>query len=725
MKEELLRVLSIKLDDVNINIDSLTDLNKKISIADDNLDYIKKMLEKFKDDGKYNVLNLTRFSSDEFSDILSLVRNDVSDVFKTKNCNYDGLVYLINGINNGVSLSLTIEQENAINYLISGMEELMRNNMAIVDGLNLVKTRFEIDDVNVLENKKRNFVKIIDKLNNDKYVDEVEDVCEAMEFNKLETSNMNDILVYLLKYNADIYDKGDINHYEDEMPGTIDTPQEEVTFEEPEYHEEIQNSVVDNNIDETTDNQNDIEFHLPEFSKIDDGHDFVVPTNYDVPFMPDVETSENDMEDINITVPNSVEFDNDDEEQVSVDYDEEENTDVSDDKNIDDDFNDIVPQDDYEEYKIPDETVSLSPVTNDKTSTREVQRLFQEYNIGIEDSELNQYLDGNIDEYEKIIKVFKENGILNKIIDNKNLFREIIVNSHENEIINVLDIIKNDLSVDNEDYETTLNIAINTIPSIFVGTGGNYDNFTENVKLFKDLGINLVSLFDFSKEVFVANHENVLENYNIVKKYDINIDYKNAKYFLLLDNIASRMDYYVESVYEDNLKKEMFDGYKYIKDYPNKLNVVTDETIKRLRYSSEKGRKVFGSKPNSLTGEITNLKVNVLDIPTDYFNNFFDNKFDDITEDEMRQYIKLCNNSSNVGDYYDELSMLEKYRDNIRYNINGIKVSSNKVERCYNTLRSYGIDNKKALEFAVCYNLIITNDEYHNLKKVLLEGVDE
>ena len=725
MKEELLRVLSIKLDDININIDSLTDLNKKISIADDNLDYIKKMLEKFKDDGKYNVLNLTRFSSDEFSDILSLVRNDVSDVFKTKNCNYDGLVYLINGINNGVSLSLTIEQENAINYLISGMEELMRNDMAIVDGLNLVKTRFEIDDVNVLENKKRNFVKIIDKLNNDKYVDEVEDVCEAMEFNKLDTSNMNDILVYLLKYNADIYDKGDINHYEDEMPGTIDTPQEEITFEEPEYHEEIQNSEVDNNIDETTDNENDIEFHLPEFSKIDDDHDFVVPTNYDVPFMPDVETSENDMEDINITVPNSVEFDKDDEEQVSADYDEEENTDVSDDKNIDADFNDIVPQDDYEEYKTLDETVSLSPVTNDKTSTREVQRLFQEYNIGVEDSELNQYLDGNIDEYEKIIKVFKDNGILNKIVDNKNLFREIIVNSHENEIINVLDIIKNDLSVDNEDYETTLNIAINTIPSIFVGTGGNYDNFTENVKLFKDLGINLVSLFDFSKEVLVANHENVLENYNIVKKYDINIDYKNAKYFLLLDNIASRMDYYVESVYEDNIKKETFDGYKYIKDYPNKLNVVTDETIKRLRYSSEKGRKVFGSKPNSLTGEITNLKVNVLDIPTDYFNNFFDNKFDDITEDEMRQYIKLCNNSSNVGDYYDELSMLEKYRDNIRYNINGIKVSSNKVERCYNTLRSYGIDNKKALEFAVCYNLIITNDEYHNLKKVLLEGVDE
>ena len=185
------------------------------------------------------------------------------------------------------------------------------------------------------------------------------------------------------------------------------------------------------------------------------------------------------------------------------------------------------------------------------------------------------------------------------------------------------------------------------------------------------------------------------------------------------------MDYYVESVYKDELKNEMFDGYNFIKDYPSKLNVVTDETIKRLRYSSENGKKVFGSKPNSLAGEITNLKVNVLDIPTDYMDNFFDNKFDNITEDEVRQYVKLCNNSSNVGNYLDELSSLEKYHNNLRYEFDGIKVSFNKVERCYNTLRSYGIDKKKALEFAVCYNLVITKDEYNKLKNVLVEGVGE
>ena len=195
-----------------------------------------------------------------------------------------------------------------------------------------------------------------------------------------------------------------------------------------------------------------------------------------------------------------------------------------------------------------------------------------------------------------------------------------------------------------------------------------------------------------------------------------------------LENLSfgERLDYYIESVYPDRTKdNEMFDGINYIKNYPNKLNSVTDETIKRLRYSSENNKKVFGSKPNSLAGEITNLKVNVLDIPTDYMNNFFDNKYDNITEDEVRQYVKLCNNSSNVGDYLNELSSLEKYHNNLRYEIDGIKVSFNKVERCYNTLRSYSIDKKKALEFAVCYNLIITKDEYNKLRNILVEGVGE
>ena len=98
----------------------------------------------------------------------------------------------------------------------------------------------------------------------------------------------------------------------------------------------------------------------------------------------------------------------------------------------------------------------------------------------------------------------------------------------------------------------------------------------------------------------------------------------------MLSNIAEKMDYYVESSYLDKTKDETFDGIAYINNYAVKLNSVTDETIKRLRFASENSKKVFGSKPNSLTGEITNLKVNVLELDDNYLvTGTFDSYFSD------------------------------------------------------------------------------------------------
>ena len=716
MKEELLRVLNVKLDDVMINIESLNELNKKIEKAEEDLSYIKGKIDLFTENDKYNVLNFTKLSHDEFDNVLSIVGSDIGNVFKTNNCNYEGLVYLINGINNGVSLSLTLEQENAINYLINGMEGVMHNDMAIVDGLYLAKTRFAIDDVNVLNEKKNEFERIISSANNDEYLDEIDEIQEAMTFSGLDSSQMNDILVYLLNYNAEIYNKEketkkyevkeEVQDVEENVGDDLEISSESDIVKEPQ--EKVEEQVVFN------DSKDDVEFHLPEFNKIEEKNEkeeISIPTNYEIPVMP---LEENVADNIDVSIPDLPL----DQEVAKESQEEVQNND------IDTDFKDIVPQEDYEEYKPLDETISITPV-NPKASTREVQRLFQEFGVNISDDELNNYTEGDAEEYKKIITVLKDNDVLDDLVKDKDLFREIIVNSRESDIVNVLNIIKNDLSVDSEDYGTTLKIVINTIPSVFVNNGGNYDNFVNNVQLFKELGINLVNLFDFSKEVLIANHDNILNNYELVKNYNINIDYKNAKYYLLLDDIASRMDYYVESLYKDENKDEMFDGIQFIKEYPGKLNMVTSETIKRLRYSSENNRKVFGSKPNSLTGEITNLKVNVLDIPEDYMNAFFDNHFDGISSDEVRQYAKLCNNSVNVGNFVNELSDLEKYHDNLRYNINGINISYNKVVRLYNTLRSYGIDINKSKEFAVCYNLVITKDEYHSLKKVLTEGVGE
>ena len=115
------------------------------------------------------------------------------------------------------------------------------------------------------------------------------------------------------------------------------------------------------------------------------------------------------------------------------------------------------------------------------------------------------------------------------------------------------------------------------------------------------------------------------------------------------------------------------------------------------------------------------MKVNALDISNDYLDKFFDNEFATLTGDEVREYTDLIHNSSNVGDYSDELEILNPYLDGLRYVIEGINISSNKVLRNYNILRSYGMDKKKSLEFAVCYNLVITKEEYDKLESKLEE----
>lgn len=682
MKEELIRVLNAKLDDINVNIESLVELNKKIENEKNELSYTNNILNLFKEDNKYNVFNFTKLSKEDFDRVTSLVGEDVKNMFSTTGCNYDGLVYLINGINSGVSLSLTLEQENAINYLIQGVEGKCEGHEAVIDGLLLVKGKFPIDDVNVLEEKRNEYERVIANFKEEKYVSETDIIEEAIKYSNVENNEVIEMLTYLLKYNADIYntnkDKISFENKENDfdIPPYVNVNEESI---KPEIEFENNDIKLENNEVELNNYE---DFHLPEFSTIDNPKEV---TNYETPLV-------------------TLEENNDENE-----YEEPEENNS------------------YEEYSVPEENISITPVQIEEeqkvtnSSTRELQRVFKEYDVNIDDNKLNDFVSADADNIKSILEVLKNNQVLGEFEKKYDLFRNVMLSSNGKEIENVLNIIKSDLCAEDE-FNEILNTTIETIPSIFIRENGNYENFVRNTKIFKDLGINLINLFNFSKEVLIANHDNLVKNYNIVQKYGIPVDDKNAKYMLLLPNIAEKIDYYVESLYKDQTKgNEVFDGLNLIKKYPNKLNVVTDETIKRLRYSSENNKKVFGNKPLSLAGEITNLKVHVLDISNEYLDKFFNNNFDELTKDEVREYTKLCRNSSNIGNYTDELANLEEYHNNLRYTINGINISYNKVIRNYNTLRSYGIDKTKALMFAMCYNLVITKEEYENLKKFIEE----
>lgn len=788
MKEELIRVLNNKLNDINSDIDSLIELNKKIDDEKENLSYVSNILALFDNNGEENILSFAKINREDFDKVLSIVSAETKDVFNTADCNYDGLVYLINGINDGVSLTLTDEQTNGIKFLIDQLGAKVNEYSAALDGYELVKTRYEINDIDELGKKKDHYTEIINNLKNEEYVCDTDLIMEAANYSNLSQDIIVEMLTYVLEYNTIVFkskpvveekkeesvkeeepiafeepsvenetdeveienDSIESNTNEVEIEDTsVENDTNDVKIEEPEEHvEEISQNVEDIKEDkkETEEDENvDEKYNSPLEPEIDDVFHFNDITNseiqdlgdieldnlkeendedvFNIPYTPIVEDNkeetlndkdDNNYEEINITNYEDDKKDSQLSETTELkDNDNNEETNIEETKeSIDNDFKDVIDiKEDYDEYK----------ETEEKTSTREIQKLFEKYGLKEDNTLLNELVTGNINNYESILDLLKKHDILSRFEENPELLVSVLLDSDVNVIQNVLDIIEKDLSVDNEDCVITTKITINTIPSIFIKDGGNYHNFIENVNLFKELGLNLINLFDFSKELFVADNEKIHSNYEIVKKYGYEINIKNAKYMLLLHDIGDRLDYYVESVYKDQLKDETFDGAEYIKDYAAKLNVVTDETIKRIRYASENGKKVFGSKPKSLSGEITNLRVNALDISSDYLNKFFNNEFATLTGDEVREYTKLIHNSSNVGNYDDELEMLKPYIKGLRYEIDGVRVSVNKVARNYSILRSYGVDSNKALHFAVCYNLVITKDEYDSLKNKLDE----
>ena len=114
MREELIRVLNYKLNDINGDIEALENLNNKIDEEKEKSVFVEKVLNTFKEGDSNNLLNLAKIEKNDFERVLDIAGDNVRSIFSSDSCNYDGLVYLINGINNGISLTLTPEQTNGI-----------------------------------------------------------------------------------------------------------------------------------------------------------------------------------------------------------------------------------------------------------------------------------------------------------------------------------------------------------------------------------------------------------------------------------------------------------------------------------------------------------------------------------------------------------------------------------------------------------------------------------
>ena len=702
MNEELLKVLNVKLESVNNNIDALNNINGMLDREYENLDYVEKILGIF-DDGRnqYDIIKFSGLKREDFDKVMTLMPSDVSSKFSTTSCNYDGLIYLIDGINNGISLALTEEQEDAIKYMLNGVNDKKMEYIAKIEGIKLAKGDLEETNMDVLEEKQDIYYKIVDELDNNKYVSQVDEVLDAIEYSEVNSDSKAEMLSALLKYNAEIYDEHSID---DELE-----EEENVSFHDP----EVSNIEVNEEVEEPVEEEKEEEEETPEEETPED-NSFDLPTADTMDFT--------DLVANNIEMPTEVE-----EEKEEETSEEEPEIDIEIPEQVMNGLMDDVEAEAKAETE-PENSVEIpvTPIPEEPQEVKqenlldeqELRKTLEDYHIKYDDIvNKEDLLKGDIENYKDILNIFKDNDLLSDVTKNEVFLKDLLCCS-DKEVVNiVLDIIKKDFSIDEEDFYETARITIDSMPSIFVKEDkGNYENFVKNVDFFKGLNFDLISLFDFSREILLVDNNLLKKNCDLVSRYDVRLEPKNAKYLLALKDSVERIDYYVEAVYLDTITNKTFDGMNIVKTYPSKLDTVTDLTIKRLRYSSENGKKIFGSRENSIAGEIANLKVDVLNIPDDFFMRFFNNEFNDITNEEVKSYVDLINNNTNY-EFNDNsvLSELNKYRNGNRYNIAGINISYNKVLRNYNILINNNIDKDKALEFAVCYNLVCTKEEYENV----------
>ena len=239
MKEELIRVLNNKLDDINSDIASLNGINDKINEENEQLTFINRILELFNSDGNADPMNFDKISYEDFEKALAMTGDDTKGLFDSDVCNYDGLVYLISGIKNGITINLTNEQVNSIEFFIQALTEKKEMIEATIDGYQEVVNKYDSSNVSELENKRDKYVSIKEDLDNNEYVKDTELIKEAIEYSGLESPKIIEILSFILKYNADLYkDNKPITNIIENSFEEKEEPVEETTLEEKEENEE-------------------------------------------------------------------------------------------------------------------------------------------------------------------------------------------------------------------------------------------------------------------------------------------------------------------------------------------------------------------------------------------------------------------------------------------------------------------------------------------------------
>lgn len=751
MQDKLLKILKIKMDAINRNIDNLNYLNGELDTNNKDLEYIEKMISSLNED---DILSFDNISKEDFEKILSMIDPSVSEIFKDKTCNYQGIMYIIQGIRQGISLELTTAQHDAILAFLAGMKNKSFSLQDTIDSLKNSKERLPETDLAVLTNDLETYQEIVSKIEKNVYLTEVDFLVEAFDYANILIEEKVELFEFLLKYNANVYNnlnqKKELEEKEEVLDDTDikDFPYEPVNinldpFELPKLEEDEQSDLKlsdSNEIKEVKEENDAIDsenknlnvfgtFQMPIISE-----EVLKNPNYSST----IPTPTQPKEEILEIKPTSLEPEQKEEEMVISKSNTVDLEDII--QRIDNKLKEMEDAEKNKEAKelsfnTPIKDLDLeTPISNfeepvvkmEHATSDDYQELFIKYglNKALELSDSVNYF-----ELDSMLKTLEEFSLLDKLKEKENILKRILNKNTNHDLVKVLNLIKDNLSVGEDSYQNVLEIIIEAMP-ILLSDPEVITSFAKNIDFFKEHQINLINLFDNYRELLILDHDAILENNMKIEKYALVLNNDNVKYLLYNKHILENLDYFIEAMGREKAflgKEEVFDGVEYIKKYPYKLNTARNDLLLKLRYQSENNQKIYGSKPGILAGEIANPKVDILQIPEEYKNLYFDYNYSMVDVNEIKTLLEDIKNQEPTDISLDDtlLNLDKKYKESeLRYKINNILISRIKTIRIYNFLRSKGIASKNALLIALTYNSVIKNDEYKMLEEVVnsLEG---
>ena len=279
--------------------------------------------------------------------------------------------------------------------------------------------------------------------------------------------------------------------------------------------------------------------------------------------------------------------------------------------------------------------------------------------IVVDKEELNDFISCDFEEFKEMIQIIKKYGLSDFE------FKKILK-------ISKIDIVKR---IDSYIKDGLLNVSfVMRNIDIYDSSNKKIDIIEKNVTLLNSYGIN-PRLFIDCLDILLYDGSQLEYNLNILVDYGLKgfLKTTNNYYFLLDDDLVSKIDKFIELGYIDYIEKDM--------------SLLNSNNLKRLDLLKSMNMPL--SKLDELRKVLSDDSFIVSDSSLDnYIFNSLDNK------NKKRLSLKIDN--------------LESYRINKRaYSINGVIISSNKVKRL--------INNGYDLYDAITYGLILSDNDYELL----------